>query len=56
MRERSVIEELKKNFEVERRKFQTEKTEIKRKTDEEIKEIRIEMEGKLEKMKEKMVS
>lgn len=56
MRERSVIEELKKNFETERQKYQNDKTEIKRKTDEEIKETRIEMEGKLEKMKEKMVS
>jgi hypothetical protein len=56
MKTRESLEEQKTIFEAERKKLEAEKTAIKRKTDEEIKENRLEMEGKLEKMKEKMVS
>lgn len=56
MKARGNIEEQKKCFDAERQKLEAEKAEIKRKSDEEIKENRLEMEGKLDKMKEKMVS
>jgi hypothetical protein len=56
MKSRGLTEEQKKNYEVEIEKLEKEKEEIRKKSDEEIKDTRIELEGKLEKMKEKMVS
>jgi predicted Rossmann fold nucleotide-binding protein DprA/Smf involved in DNA uptake len=56
MKSRGMAEEQKKTFEAQLQKLQKEKEEIQRKSEEEIKETRHEMEGKLEKMKEKMVS
>ena len=56
MKTREENNELVKKFESEMKKVQTEAEEVRRKCDEEIKESRIEDEGKLEKMKERMVS
>lgn len=56
MKARAAQEEQKKVFDIEIKKLQLKNNESKLKSDEEIKEIRLELEGKLEKMKEKMVS
>ena len=56
MKARAAQEEQKKVFDIENKKLQLKNNEIKLKSDEEIKEVRLELEGKLEKMKEKMVS
>lgn len=55
MKAREANDELTKKFNFERKQLEAENAEMKRKTDEEIKETRSEMEGKLDKMKEKMV-
>lgn len=56
MKIRQEKEEMQKSFEIERAKLVAMSTETKRKSDEDIAQTRLEMEGKLEKMKEKMVS